>query len=70
MSEPYQSEVLAWIPDGGGSVHIKTYETYGDPVELGEDEVYDLIRLLTKLLKEVQGDRFDESKLRDAPEGD
>lgn len=52
----YRSEVQAW--DDNDVIFIKTYETYGDPVELGEEEVVELIIKLMTLLKKVQGDQF------------
>ena len=45
--------VNLWIADGG-SIHIKTREPHGDPVELGEEEALELAAILTKLVEEMR----------------
>ena len=46
--------VTLWVGEGGASIHIKTREPHGDPVELGDEETKDLIETLTKLLAEIR----------------
>jgi hypothetical protein len=46
--------VTLWVADGGGSIHIKTREPHGDPVELAEQEAIELLQILEKLIKEIQ----------------
>lgn len=41
--------ITLWIPDDGGSIHIKTREPHGDPVELNEAEAAELVELLQSL---------------------
>lgn len=38
--------ITLWIPDDGGSIHIKTREPHGDPVEMNEAEAAELVELL------------------------
>jgi hypothetical protein len=45
--------IVLWVEPEGGSVHIKTTEPHGDPVELGESEVSELITLLKRLLEKI-----------------
>jgi hypothetical protein len=45
--------VTLWIAPGG-SIHIKTREPHGDPVELAEHEALELAAILTKLVEELQ----------------
>jgi hypothetical protein len=55
--QPYYSvgdDIVVWIGEGGGSVHIKTIEPHGAPVELAEDEVVELIELLSRLVAEMR----------------
>jgi hypothetical protein len=47
-------DVTLWIADGG-SIHIKTREPNGDPVELTEEDALDLAAILTKLVSELRG---------------
>lgn len=42
-----------WI-EQTGSVHIKTCDPHGDPVELGEEEALELAALLIRLVKELR----------------
>jgi hypothetical protein len=42
-----------WI-DPGGSIHIKTNDPYGDPVELTEEHAEELAAILTKLVRELR----------------
>lgn len=44
--------VTLWI-EQGSSIHIKTREPSGDPVELAEHEARELIRILTKLVEDL-----------------
>lgn len=46
-------DVTLWIADGG-SIHIKTGEPRGDPVELTEDDALDLAAILTQLVLELR----------------
>jgi hypothetical protein len=46
--------VTLWIADGG-SIHIKTRDPYGDPVELNEHEAEELVEVLNKLIAELKG---------------
>jgi hypothetical protein len=46
--------VTLWIADGG-SIHIKTRDPYGDPVELAEHEAEELVEVLNKLIAELRG---------------
>ena len=45
--------VSLWI-DPGGSIHIKTNNRYGDPVELTEEEAEELATILTKLVHKLR----------------
>ncbi len=45
-------EVTVWI-EPGGPLMIKTRNPHGDPVELNEDEVRDLVDLLQTLVKDM-----------------
>ena len=45
--------VTLWIPDDGGSIHIKTREPHGDPVELNEAEAVELVALLQNLITKL-----------------
>ena len=47
------SDITLWVTDGG-SIHIRTNEPSGDPVELGEGEAQELIDVLSRLLKQIQ----------------
>ncbi|MDB5431036.1 MAG: hypothetical protein JWP35_2152 [Caulobacter sp.] len=44
-------DVTLWIADGA-SIHIKTREPNGDPVELTEEDALALAAILTKLVSE------------------
>lgn len=44
--------VALWIADGS-SIHIKTTEPHGDPVELSDSEVADLIAILQALIRKL-----------------
>jgi hypothetical protein len=44
--------ITLWVAEGG-SIHIKTQEPHGDPVELGEGEAEELIEVLSALLKKI-----------------
>ena len=46
--------VTLWIA-AGGSIHIKTRDPYGDPVELAEHEAEELVEILNKLIAELKG---------------
>jgi hypothetical protein len=46
--------VTLWVAEDRGSVHIKTREPHGDPVELSEGEAIELFKILKKLIKEIQ----------------
>lgn len=37
----------------GGSIHLKTREPHGDPVELSADAARELVEILTKLIEEL-----------------
>ena len=45
--------VTLWIADGG-SIHIKTRDPYGDPVELAEHEAEELVEVLNELIAELK----------------
>ena len=45
--------VTLWIPEGGGSIHIKTREPHGDPVELSKAEAVELVALLQSLVTKL-----------------
>lgn len=45
--------VTLWVPDDGGSIHIKTREPHGDPVELNETEAAELVAILQTLIAEI-----------------
>ncbi|MDB5425897.1 MAG: hypothetical protein JWQ29_3313 [Phenylobacterium sp.] len=47
-------EVKVWIADGG-SIHLKTCEPSGDPVELTEEDARELAAILTRLVEELGG---------------
>jgi len=46
-------QIAVWIDDGG-SIHLKTCEPHGDPVELAEHEAIELADLLKTLVKELE----------------
>jgi hypothetical protein len=46
--------ITLWIPDGGGSIHIKTREPHGDPVELNDVEAAKLVELLQGLIAKLR----------------
>jgi len=43
----------AWVD--GDSIQIKAVTSYGDPVDLGTDEVRDIIAALTRMVKQIDG---------------
>lgn len=45
--------VTLWIPDGDGSIHIKTREPHGDPVELSEGEAAKLVAVRQNLIAKL-----------------
>ena len=45
--------ITLWIPDGGGSIHIKTREPHGGPVEINEAEAAELVELLQTLMAQM-----------------
>lgn len=45
--------VTLWIPGDGGSIHIKTREFYGDPVELNEAEAAELVAVLQSVIAKL-----------------
>ena len=47
--------VTLWI-EQGRSIHIKTREPSGDPVELNEHEARELIQILTELVEKLEND--------------
>jgi hypothetical protein len=47
-------DLTVWIGEGDGSIHIKTREPHGDPVELNEHQAEKLIETLTMLLAEIR----------------
>jgi hypothetical protein len=51
-TKPYTiaDHVTVWITDDGGSIHIKTREPHGDPVELNEAEAAELVAVLQSLI--------------------
>ena len=49
-------QVTLWIAPGG-SIHIKTREPHGDPVELAEEQALELAAILTKLAEKLQQPR-------------
>jgi hypothetical protein len=44
----------AWVDDA--SIQIKAVTAHGDPVDLGTDEVRDIIVALTRMVKHIDGD--------------
>ena len=46
--------ITVWIGEGNASVHLKTIEPYGDPVELNEDEVSERVALLNELADKIR----------------
>ncbi|MET1110931.1 MAG: hypothetical protein ABWX67_05315 [Allosphingosinicella sp.] len=53
MFELAGGDIILWA-EKGGPVMLKTVEKHGDPVELAEHEVQDLIDALEKLLITVR----------------
>lgn len=47
-------DVRLWVPPDRGALHIKCVTKHGDPVELIEEEVNDLIEALKKLVLKLQ----------------
>ena len=47
-------DIDLWIADGG-SIHIKTREPHGDPVEMNEDQALELAEALRNLVQELRG---------------
>ena len=45
--------VTLWIAADGGSIHIKTREPYGDPVELTEEDARALADVLIRLAERI-----------------
>jgi len=45
----FSRDITVWA-ENGSSIMIKTNDPHGDPVELGEGEVSELIGLLSRLL--------------------
>ena len=45
--------ITVWIADGG-SIHIKTRDPYGDPVELTAHEARELVEVLNDLIRELE----------------
>jgi hypothetical protein len=45
--------ITLWVGEGGGSIHIKTREPHGDPVELARDNAVELIEILQRLIDEI-----------------
>jgi hypothetical protein len=48
-------EVLLWI-EQGNTIHIKTVEPHGDPVELTEVDAEELAAALLKAVKVINGE--------------
>ena len=46
-------DISLWV-DNETTVHIKSITKFGDPVELTDEEVNDLIEILSKLLKRIK----------------
>lgn len=47
-------DVRLWVPPDGGALHIKCVTNHGDPVELIEEEVHELIAALQRLVVKLQ----------------
>jgi hypothetical protein len=47
-------EVRLWVPQDRGALHIKCVAKFGDPVELTEEQVNELIEALKKLVVKLQ----------------
>ncbi len=45
--------ITLWL-EQGSSVHIKTREPHGDPVELAAHEARELVEVLNKLIRELE----------------
>lgn len=46
-------DIDLWIADGG-SIHIKTRDPHGDPVELSEEQALELASVLNMLVAELR----------------
>jgi hypothetical protein len=46
--------ITLWVGEGEGSIMIKTREPHGDPVELAEHEVAELIDCLQELIEQIR----------------
>ena len=46
-------DVSLWVADGG-SIHIKTRDPYGDPVELSEEDALRLADILRQLVDQLR----------------
>ena len=47
-------DIDLWIADGG-SIHIKTRDPHGDPVEMSEEQALELADVLKNLVQELRG---------------
>ena len=55
MSDPIRIAEDVWVwTDEGGSIHIKTTDPHGDPVELNEAQAEELIMLLQAMVARVK----------------
>jgi hypothetical protein len=45
-------EIVVWVAQGS-SIHIRTENRHGDPVEMNEHEAQELVDVLTKLIREI-----------------
>ncbi len=46
-------DIAVWVEDDS-SIQLKAISPFGDPVDLGEGEVQDLINVLQKLLQQIR----------------
>lgn len=51
--EPVQ-DVTMWVAEGNGSVMLKAVTAYGDPVELGENELEEVINAIELSLERLR----------------
>ena len=47
-------QITVWMGEADNSIQLKAISSFGDPVDLGEGEVEDLIELLQDLLQKIR----------------
>ena len=53
ISEISDGDVRIWINEGG-AISLKAADSYGDPVELSEEEALELVGVLQKLVARLR----------------